>query len=129
MSDFRSGMFELVRDVLPFKQGDRFQLFYVCPKSVHHLYRKLGSHGAQPEAMLWVAFDHLEGTLKPYVPKVPTLADKLRENHRPVHRTLAADLLDNIYAQLSGREWDSDTTSAIAELMARAGYAIEEPSE
>ena len=37
------------------------------------------------------------------------------------------EALDAIFRIMSGTEWDSDTTGAIAEVMERAGYTLEQP--
>lgn len=36
---------------------------------------------------------------------------------------------DQIFVQLDGEEWDSDTTSAIGEIIAEAGYKIRDPND
>ena len=38
------------------------------------------------------------------------------------------EALDAIYHLMDGEEWDSDTTSAIGEILVAAGYTIHDPN-
>ena len=41
----------------------------------------------------------------------------------------ASDVLDEIHDLMSGKEWGPDTLDAIADVLRRAGFTIEEPWE
>lgn len=41
----------------------------------------------------------------------------------------AATAADRIHALMDGREWSSDTTSSVAEILTGAGYVIREPGD
>lgn len=61
-----------------------------------------------------------------------SLSDLIRsddEDDREEARSRSADLLDSIHALVDGKEWDSQSTADLCDLLSAEGYTIRSPDE